>query len=111
MPYDGFIRGYCIECWLNNQWVDLMLNSDDFFECSKCRLQLKRYADGFVIMRFRGQGRIKEGAARLALRDCMTMEDKPLYPLYGVRGSLISSEFFALVDEGELRAYLQSVKD
>jgi hypothetical protein len=106
MPYDGFTDGQCPQCWLDGRWVDLYLNENDFWECPECKLQLKKYADGYLVMPFRGRGKLKEGAARLSARNFISVGS----PLYGVRGYGLNSEFFLFRDEREFRAYVQAIR-
>ncbi len=96
--------GQCPECWLNGEWIDLYPNTDDFFECSNCGLQLQKYSDGYIVLPFRGKGKIKPYS--LPAKTFMDW----LSPLYGVKGSGIDAKFYLFNNEQELYAYVQGFK-
>lgn len=51
--------GYCPECQLINEDVQLLLNRDDFWECPKSHLQLSVNGIDAVILRFRAIGQFR----------------------------------------------------
>ncbi|WP_082893377.1 GIY-YIG nuclease family protein [Rufibacter ruber] len=52
--------GYCPECLLQDEEVELLLNKDDFWECPKSNLQLAVFGTDAVTLKFRGTGKFKE---------------------------------------------------
>jgi hypothetical protein len=53
-----FWNGYCPECELKGEKVRMRLNSNDFFECEKSKLQIVLTYPGLLatILKFRGEG-------------------------------------------------------
>jgi hypothetical protein len=51
-----YFDGYCPECNLKGKQQALRLNSNDFWECVTCHLQLTSFAPYAVILRWRGEG-------------------------------------------------------
>jgi len=57
--FDQFSDGYCPECLLKNEMRDMILNDSDFWECPVCHLQARSGGGFFVLLRTRGNGRLK----------------------------------------------------
>lgn len=67
--FDQFTDGYCPQCLLRNERVEMVLNSSDFWECPVCRLQGHTASGGmFALLRERGTGKLREGKAT----ECVT---------------------------------------
>ncbi|HZF64213.1 MAG TPA: hypothetical protein VEZ55_07010 [Chitinophagaceae bacterium] len=52
--------GYCPECNLKGKQQALRLNSNDFWECVTCHIQLTTFAPYAAILRWRGEGKFRE---------------------------------------------------
>lgn len=61
--FDQFSDGYCPQCLLNSKRTDMILNTNDFWECPTCRLQARGGGGVFVVLRTRGKGSLKDTKA------------------------------------------------
>lgn len=62
--FDKFSDGYCPQCLLDNERVEMFLNMSDFWKCPKCRLQAHTASMGmYAILRERGSGQLREEKA------------------------------------------------
>ncbi|HEY4963074.1 MAG TPA: hypothetical protein VIH90_00055 [Candidatus Saccharimonadales bacterium] len=59
MTFDSYSDGYCPQCALNNEEVEMSLNQGDYWECPVCHLQAAGSNAGFMILRVRGAGTFK----------------------------------------------------
>ena len=59
-PYYIKFNGYCPECMLKGQEVEMRLNSMDFWECEKTRLQLVTHPPFAAIIPWRGEGKFRQ---------------------------------------------------
>jgi hypothetical protein len=57
--FDKFSDGYCPQCLLDDERREMLLNSDDYWECPACHLQARGGSGMFVLLRTRGKGRLK----------------------------------------------------
>src|SRR5215217_3802977 len=55
-----YFDGHCPACNLEGHKGQLRLNSNDFWECIACRLQLTTFAPYAAILRWRGEGQFRE---------------------------------------------------
>jgi hypothetical protein len=55
-----YFDGYCPACRRNEKQEVLQLNSNDFWECRACHLQLTTFAPYAVILRWRGEGQFRQ---------------------------------------------------
>jgi len=70
--FDEFSDGYCPQCMLDNQRVDMVLNMSDFWECPKCRLQAHSASPMmFAILRERGTGKLRKEKATSQVSGCV----------------------------------------
>ena len=91
--------GYCPECQLNDEDVQLLLNKDDFWECPKSHLQLAVNGIDAVILRFRAIGQFRS---------------EPAYGTYEINGAVLTrakedsifSDHTIFNSEAELKEYL-----
>ncbi len=58
--FDSFSDGYCPQCLLDDQNTPMAQNTRDFWECPTCRLQARSGGGVLVILRTRGDGRLRE---------------------------------------------------
>lgn len=57
--FDNFSDGYCPQCALKNEEVEMLLNRGDYWECPVCHLQAAGSKASFMILRERGLGCFK----------------------------------------------------
>jgi hypothetical protein len=55
-----YFEGYCPACRLKGKQQKLQLNSDDFWECLACHLQLTTFAPYAAILRWRGDAKFRQ---------------------------------------------------
>jgi hypothetical protein len=55
-----YFDGYCPACRLNEKQEVLQLNSNDFWECRACHLQLTTFVPYAAILRWRGEGKFRQ---------------------------------------------------
>ena len=55
-----YFKGYCPACSLNGKQQKLRLNSNDFWECISCHLQLTTFAPYAALLRWRGEGKFRQ---------------------------------------------------
>jgi hypothetical protein len=55
-----YFDGYCPACRLKEKQEQLRLNSNDFWECISCHLQLTSFAPYAAVLRWRGEGKFRE---------------------------------------------------
>lgn len=54
-------NGYCPQCLGDDKQLPLQLNSDDFWECPSCQLQILGMVPVFsIILPWRGTGKLKD---------------------------------------------------
>jgi hypothetical protein len=51
--------GYCPQCQLEEKQEGMLVNSEDFWECPKCHLQMTAFPPYATILRWRGNGKFK----------------------------------------------------
>ncbi len=54
--FDNYSDGYCPQCALVDQQIDMLLNRGDYWECPVCHLQAAGSEGTFMILRERGSG-------------------------------------------------------
>jgi len=101
-----FWNGYCPECMLNDEHARMALNSNDFYECEKSRLQLAIPVPGVqaVIMNFRGNGKFRSSktyADTVENGELLFLQDSDRFPYSN--GDPISSI-------AELKSYIAQMK-
>lgn len=57
--FDNYSDGYCPQCALNNEVVEMLLNRGDYWECPVCHLQAAGSKASFMILLERGAGYFK----------------------------------------------------
>jgi len=57
--FDNYNDGYCPQCALQDQEIEMALNREDYWECPVCRLQAAGGGGRFMILRQRGSGEFK----------------------------------------------------
>src|SRR5947209_3455799 len=55
-----YFDGYCPACRLKQTKQELQLNSNDFWECVACYLQLTTFAPYAAILRWRGESKFRQ---------------------------------------------------
>lgn len=106
MPFDNLTDGQCPSCWLDGTWTYLRVNQLDIFECPACRLQLRRWNGGLLVMVERGKGELKALTAE-GLVPC----GSPLYIQFQSPDARDQLQGPALVEnEPALRAVLARVR-
>lgn len=96
-----FFEGHCPRCKLGGVQVDMLLNYDDLWECTKCHLQGHSASVGmFALMKPPGRGDFRSGntlasdcAAGWVLTFCETDELEPI-STHGFNGENELREFF-----------------
>ena len=57
--FDDYNDGYCPQCALQDQEIEMVLNCGDHWECPSCHLQAAGGGGRFMILRLRGSGEFK----------------------------------------------------
>lgn len=57
--FDHYSDGYCPQCDLQRQQIDMQLNRDDYWECPICHVQARGSKASVMILRERGTGDFK----------------------------------------------------
>jgi hypothetical protein len=104
--WDAAFSGFCPECALNGEKSRMRLNSYDFFECEKTRLQIAIPYPGFmaVVLNFRGKGELRTTIAYADEAD----NGEFLSPQSVARFPYCGDKIFS--DEEEFRQYLTLIK-
>lgn len=99
--FDQFSDGYCPQCLLDSKRTDMILNTDDFWECPTCQLQARSGGGAFVILRIRGKGSLKDTKASQCVSGWFLRKAK--------NDDLRSPDSFPVKSEAELREFLAKV--
>jgi hypothetical protein len=100
--FDQFSDGYCQECLLKNEMRDMILDDHDFWECPVCHLQARSARGHFVLLRTRGEGRLKSTKATEHIVGCFICRAEP-------EDQFKTGSWFN--NESELREFLATVAD
>jgi hypothetical protein len=68
--FDQYSDGYCPQCLLDRKQEAMILNDHDFWECPACHLQARSASGHFVLLRTRGEGRLKSTKATEHIVGC-----------------------------------------
>ena len=82
-----YFDGYCPECKLKGEQVEMRLNSMDFWECVKTGLQVSIFPPFAAILQWRGEGKFKNSRRTaskkikgLLLAKAQVEKDKEIFP-------------------------------
>src|SRR5450631_2010075 len=64
-----YFDGYCPECMLKGEKVEMMLNENDFWESVKTGLQISIFPPFAAILQWRGEGKFKN-SRMIASKKC-----------------------------------------
>jgi len=57
--FNDYNDGFCPQCALQDQEIEMLLNRNDYWECPSCHLQASGGGGRFMIIRHRGSGKFK----------------------------------------------------